>query len=131
MPTFKRCKECMSYFMTNEHVVQVVVHVLPDWEDQSTFDSIEVCCRYWLVFDTDILSRQQAGEDILGVTIGIQSGFFHTPIVPQTGPSVNIFLAKRLYIQGVVYTPRNIQRVVYTPFLISGEGVFWGGGGDT
>ena len=59
---FVRSKECVTNFMSYEHVIDIVTGLVPDRQDQDASLNVELCGRTILMFNNQILSRQKFGE---------------------------------------------------------------------
>ena len=62
VPTLGRSIESMTNFVTNQQVIQVNRHILPDREDQGAVLEIEHRSRNLLVFNTKVLSSEQLSK---------------------------------------------------------------------
>ena len=76
----------MSDFMSDEHIVELVRHIVPHGQSQHAILHIERCGFHGLVLDIDILGREQSSEDALAreeVISHFVNGCRHAYIIPQ------------------------------------------------
>ena len=72
----------MGNLMPDEHIVLLVRHILERGQSEKATLDIERCgLRLRIMYDIDVLTRQQAAEKRLGCLVG---GRVHAVIVPNS-----------------------------------------------
>ena len=80
----------MSDFVSDEHIVQTVPHILPAWKGENPIPRIEGSgFRFGTMDNRNILIRQETSENRLALDVGFRAG--HAYIVAQFSPQRNLF----------------------------------------